>query len=573
MKRLLFIAHRVPYPPDKGERVRAFHQIKALAEHYRVTLVALAHNQADHQAAGPLGQWCERVLFASAGGPKGLLRGGLKLIKGRSVTEGYFYSRRLERIVRRLTARTTYDIAMGYSSGMLPYLLSLSAPVRVMDLVDVDSMKWFAYAEESGWPKSRLYQREGHTVRQLEEDAVIRCDAALVVSEAEARQLGYYPKKLKVLQNGVDLDFFSRAATPEAESAETLPSLVFTGTMDYRPNIEGVCWFVERVWPQLRQQRPELTFRIIGRDPAPAVSRLSRYPGIEVTGTVPDVRPYLAGATAAICPLRIARGVQNKILEAMAMSCAVVSSRPALEGIEATVDEDVLVADTPEQWRQQIERLLDDEPLRRKMGQQARRFVEEHHNWDKNMEPLVSLCQELAAEKAAVSETPAGAGPSKKRRPESLRAHKSAKPAINGVTAMLMWLMTFAYGVVLYSGCTMPSGKSLPFIGVWDMNLSGTAQDLLHMPAYAILMVCLSLALTASLRSKILAIILSVVISFGINVFFEQLQGSIPGRTVSNGDILLGSAGIMLALPAALTWRWPHYAAQEKKGRKIGDHD
>ena len=392
MKRLLFIAHRVPYPPDKGERVRAFHEIRALADSFRVTLAALAHHADDLQAARQLEPWCERILVARAGGPLGLARGALSLAAGGSVTEGYFRSRRLARQLREAAGDEPFDVVVAYSSSTLPYALAVPARTRVADLVDVDSAKWSAYAREARWPTSWLYRREARGVRRLEERALEACDAVVLVSRAEAEALGAAGDNVVAVANGVDTAYF---APPEREPARPT-SLVFTGTMDYRPNIDGVCWFVKEVWPGLKAARPEVTLTIVGRDPAPAVVRLAETPGVTVTGSVPDVRPYLAEAAAVVVPLRLARGIQNKVLEAMAMGRAVVASPAALEGLDVAVGTEVLEADRPDAWRDAIGRVLDDEALRRRLGAAARACTKQRFNWDRRMADLVGLCLRLA---------------------------------------------------------------------------------------------------------------------------------------------------------------------------------
>ena len=391
MKRLLFIAHRVPYPPDKGERVRAFHEILALARHYRVTVAALAHTQADVQAAEGLRPLCDRLVIARAGGKRGLVRGGCRFLAGRSVTEGYFASPHLTRLLLEESRREPFDVIVAYSSGTLPYALAVPAAARVMDLVDVDSQKWSSYAAKAGWPRRWLYGREARAVRALEEEAVARCDAVLLVSEAEKQALGAARDNVLAVGNGVDTDYFS----PAAADARRPPALVFTGTMDYRPNIEGVCWFVQEVWPALRKQAPSLTFTIVGRDPTRAVRQLAETPGVTVTGSVPDVRPYLAAATVAVTPLLIARGIQNKVLEAMAMGRAVIGSPAAIEGLEVTVGEHVLQAETPDEWVRTVMSLLTDAARRTELEQAARRCVEDRYSWDARMAPLVSLCERL----------------------------------------------------------------------------------------------------------------------------------------------------------------------------------
>ncbi len=398
MKRLLFVAHRVPFPPDKGERLRAFHEIQALSQQFDVTVAALSHNREDMESVAGLREFCRKILVAPAAGATGLIRGGISLLTGGSVTEGYFHSRRLQKMIISENRREPFDLVMCYSSSTLPYGLAVPAPVRIIDLVDIDSAKWASYANSTWWPKSWLYRREAAAVARLERQAVERCDAALLVSDAESSAMGFGGDKVFAVSNGVDLDFFRPDTVAPTDLGSS--SLVFTGTMDYRPNVEGVCWFVREVWDELKRRIPELTFMIVGRNPTRTVRQLAKTPGVDVTGSVPDVRPYLAAAGVTICPLRIARGIQNKVLEAMAMGKAVVASSSALEGLEAGVGEDLLKADTPDEWRKHILKLLTDGELRDRLGRTARKCVENKYNWATRMEPLVSLCRRLIQSKA-----------------------------------------------------------------------------------------------------------------------------------------------------------------------------
>lgn len=390
-KRLLFIAHRMPYPPDNGARVRAYHEIVALSKHFHVTVAAIAHDAAEIESARALGAVCDRVVVAPAGGSRGLVRGGMAMVGGRSVTEGYFHSPRLRALLAAEARSGAFDLALGYCSSVLPYLLAVPARVRLIDLVDVDSAKWAGYAAAASRPMRWLYRRESAMVRRLEQRAIDACDAVALISEAEIRVLGARSEKVAAVGNGVDTDYFKPAETPAAAPA----SIVFTGTMDYRPNAEAVGWFASAVWPALRRRWPDLSFQIVGRRPTAAVRRLSEIPGIHVLGEVPDVRPYLAAARAAVCPLRIAHGIQNKILEAMAMGRPVVGTPVALEGLDVTVGHDVLQAETPEQFEQQITRLLEDAALGERLGASARRSIESRYTWPAQMEPLVALCERL----------------------------------------------------------------------------------------------------------------------------------------------------------------------------------
>lgn len=412
MERLLYISHRVPYPPDKGERVRAFHEIKALSKHFRITLAFLSHDAADPQAAEPLKQWCEQILTAPAGGASGMIRGGLSLLRGRSATEGYFRSSRLTALLRNAAASEPFDVALGYSSSTLPYLLAVPARRRIMDLIDVDSLKWASYADSSVGPKRWLYLAESHAVAQLEAQAVRQCDAVVLVSEAEVEALhgqllarspqgSTYTRSQNVLAvgNGVDTEYFH----PPDRPYEGPPTLVFTGQMDYRPNVEGVCWFVKEVWPLLRQDFPDLRFNIVGRNPTPAVRRLADIPGITVTGTVPDIRPHLWNATAAVCPLMIARGIQNKVLEAMASGLPVVGSPEAIKGLDIEMGKDAFAADTPLTWHRAIRQILSNVESRRKAMNAALSRVTEEYVWDSQMAGLIWQCIGILPRSAAVN--------------------------------------------------------------------------------------------------------------------------------------------------------------------------
>jgi len=395
MRRVLYIAHRLPYPPDKGERVRAFNEIKALSEHFRITIAALVTDHQSPEHADGLRACCEKVIVAPLGHVRGIVRGGLSLLAGRSVTEGYFRSRLLGRLIAQESSREPFDLVMGYSSSMLPYVLDVPARAHVIDLVDVDSAKWTSYAERSRWPKKWVFRREAAGVRRLEKQAVERCDAALLVSDAEAKAMDCGGRNVLAVANGVDVEYFRPGVVDAADLGPA--GLVFTGTMDYRPNIEGVCWFVREIWPRLKADVPELTFTIVGRNPAPAVCRLAQTPGVTVTGGVPDVRPYLQGAALVVCPLQIARGIQNKVLEAMAMGKPVIGSPDALGGIELQLDVEAIEADSPHAWREQISRLLADRATRDSMGHAARLCVEAKYTWPARMSPLASLCQRLSA--------------------------------------------------------------------------------------------------------------------------------------------------------------------------------
>ncbi len=391
-KRLLFIAHKLPFPPDKGERLRAFGEIRALSEAFDVTLAASVDGPEDAVAVNALRMYCTDVILA----PRPPLRrwtGGLRsVIRGRSATEGYFAGRAMNRLIRQAARERPFDVAIGYCSAMTEALLAAPARARVMDLVDVDSAKWAAYAARATGPQRWLYRTEARRVGRLERRVLRTCDRVVLVSQAEAAALSRRAPNVLAVGNGVDLEYFTPSPLPPS------PSLVFTGTMDYRPNVEGVCWFVREVWAEVRRALPSATFTIVGRNPTAAVRALAEVPGVVVTGAVGDVRPYLASARAAVAPLRIARGVQNKVLEAMAAGRPVVATGEALEGLDVRPGIDVLQADTPDTWRAHLVTLLADDALAESLARAARRTVTGTYSWSARMNPLVRLCEQLAEE-------------------------------------------------------------------------------------------------------------------------------------------------------------------------------
>jgi sugar transferase (PEP-CTERM/EpsH1 system associated) len=256
----------------------------------------------------------------------------------------------------------------------------------VVDLVDVDSQKWLDYAATSRGPGAWLHRAEGRQLRRIERDLPSWARGVVLTTPAEVAVYEQFAGAGTALavHNGVDLDYFQ----PVPQSAE--PSCVFVGALDYRPNVDGLGWFCAEVWPHLRRRRPDARFFIVGRRPVKAVQRLGGR-GVEVIGTVPDVRPWLARAAVAVAPLWIARGVQNKVLEALATGRAVVATPLCLQGLATEPGCHLLAASTAREWASALDHLLGDADLRERLGTAGRAFVEEHHSWDRCLEPLRDL--------------------------------------------------------------------------------------------------------------------------------------------------------------------------------------
>jgi len=382
---LLYLAHRVPYPPDKGDRIRNWNVLRFLARRRPVDPAPAADEPVPDETRRVLEATCERVAIVPVGGGRWISALG-SLARGGSISEGAFSSSELRRILDEWAKATSFGVAVVSASSLVPYLRrpNLRQVPAIVDLVDVDSQKWFDYAAASSFPKSLLYRLEGSRLRRLERELPTWTRAVMVVSAAETdlyRQFAA-PGNVMTVTNGVDLDYF------QPRESELDDACTFVGALDYRPNIDGACWFAEAVWPELHRLRPELKFRIVGRSPSPAVRKLADVPGIEVIGGVPDVRPWVAKSAVIVVPLRIARGVQNKVLEALALAKACVAAPSALAGLRARPNEEVLAATTPSEWIDAVTRLLADASLRERLGTTGRKYVEAHHTWDECLRAL-----------------------------------------------------------------------------------------------------------------------------------------------------------------------------------------
>ncbi len=341
----LFLPHRVPFPPDKGDKIRSFHLLKALARRGPVYLGTFAETAAELAAGPALREWCVDSCLRPLRKPVALAKAALGALTGRSLSEGYYRDRALQRWIDALVRDGRIDRVVVFSSSMVPYTFRLPRSLRVVvDLCDVDSDKWAQYAAgREGLrqlPARLVYAREARTLAALERRTVEHAAATMVISAAEAdllaRVTGCARETVGVVGNGVDLDYWNPAAAAVvAQPSPFAPgerALVFTGAMDYWANADAVAWFAREVLPRVRAVEPAARFWIVGSNPSPLVQQLAAA-DVVVTGRVPEVRPYLAHAAVAVATLRVARGVQNKVLEAMAMARPLVATPAALQGL------------------------------------------------------------------------------------------------------------------------------------------------------------------------------------------------------------------------------------------------
>ncbi len=387
LPRVLYLAHRVPFPPDKGDRIRNWHVLRQLARRFRVSLGCPADEPVPDAARVALGELCERVAIVPVSRFNRLARAGLSLLAGRSLSEGAFSSRELERIIEAWHAESPFDSAVISATSLVPYLRrpALRGVPAFVDVVDVDSQKWTDFAGSVSPPKSWLYRLEGSRVRRIERELPKWARASVLVSPAEGTIFDSIagPGSALVATNGVDLDYF------QPSSIETEPVAAFVGALDYLPNVDAAEWFAREVWPAIQAARRDAEFHLIGRNPAAGVRRLAAIPGVKLIGGVPDVRPHLTRAAVAVVPMRLSRGLQNKVLEALAMGKATVVAPPALAALTAEHGRDLIRAETPEDWSREVLDLFENPARRERLGRAGRAFVEENHDWERCLEPFV----------------------------------------------------------------------------------------------------------------------------------------------------------------------------------------
>ncbi len=398
MSEVLFLAHRVPFPPDRGDRIRSSHLLRRIAAVAPVHFGCLLEGEADEAALPAIEALCASHHCASRP-PLG--RAGLAALARRlPVSVAAFDARSLHAYVRKTLCERPISAIFVFSGQMAPYVPKDFAGRVIMDFVDVDSAKYQAYAASAGQPRRWLYAREARLLRALEEQVAHRATLNLFVSVEEcdlfAQRVGARDGvALRALGNGIDAVAFDPVDAPIApELVGGGPHLVFTGQMDYPPNVEAVTLFARDVLPRIRAVHPEAVFSIVGRSPVQAVRALAGNGGegaVRVTGEVPDVRPWLAGADLVVAPLTIARGVQNKVLEAMAMARPVLLSKGAATGIAARDGEHFAIADGAQAFTARGLDLLGRPRVRQAMGEAARGFVLENHAWDRVLAPLPGL--------------------------------------------------------------------------------------------------------------------------------------------------------------------------------------
>lgn len=388
--KILYLCHRFPFPPKRGGKIRPFNMIRHLSRTHEVSVASLVRSDTEGAEGAGLAAHCVRYEMARVSDPVQTARMVMRLPTTIPSSMGYFYSPALARTIREWWARERFDLVFVHCSSVAQYVQDLRGVPKILDFGDMDSQKWLEYARYKPFPLSLGYRLEGLKMQRAEKRLARRFDLCTATTRAEWETLESYGTGVASdwFANGVDSAYF--APTGEPYEPDTI---AFVGRMDYYPNQECMFEFCARTLPLLRTRRPGVKLVIVGADPSPAVRRLGDLPGVTVTGSVPDVRPHLRGAALMVAPLRIARGTQNKILEAMALGVPVVTSSIAAGGVDAQSPAHFLVADSPAEQVEAILRVLDDPALRARLARAGRDRMLSHHAWDRSMQRLDGIIE------------------------------------------------------------------------------------------------------------------------------------------------------------------------------------
>jgi sugar transferase (PEP-CTERM/EpsH1 system associated) len=399
---VLYLCHRFPFPPKRGGKIRPFNMIRHLhAAGHQVTVCSLARSAAEAEEGAGIAPHCSAFEIARVSEPAQVARMIARLPLATPSSMGFFHSPDLARKVRELLATQRWDLIFVHCSSVAPYVEQVRGVPKILDFGDMDSQKWLEYARFKPFPLSLGYALEGRKMLWAERRLARRFDLCTATTRAEWGTLESYGTGAATdwFPNGVDATYFS----PSNEDYDP-DTISFVGRMDYYPNQECMARFCREVWPQLKGQRPAMKLLIVGADPSPQVRALGELPGVTVTGSVPDVRPYVRRSALTVAPLAIARGTQNKILEAMAMGVPVVTSSAAAGGVDAEAERHLLVADDAEEVARAVLRIVTSPTERARLATSGRERMLSHHAWTRSMlrlDAIIDRCRAAFAERHA----------------------------------------------------------------------------------------------------------------------------------------------------------------------------
>ena len=384
--KILYVCHRFPYPPKRGGKIRPFNMIRHLhTQGHEVVVASLVRSEQEAKEGEGLAEHCARYLMERVHNPVQAVKMAARLPARTPSSMGFFHSGRLAERIHEETTRTPFDLVFVHCSSVAQYVETLRGVPKILDFGDMDSQKWIAYGPMKPFPLSLGYYYEGFKMQLAEVELAKKFDTCTCTTRAELATLDGFGTGVRTdwFPNGVDAERFK--PTDEPYDPHTI---CFVGRMDYYPNQECVLDFVANTWPILRRRNSNLKFMIVGADPSKEIRALESNPGVTVTGSVPEVQPYVRKAVCTVAPLNIARGTQNKILEALAMGVPTVCSVLAAGGVDAVPGEHLLTARTPEEYSEAILRLVEQPRERRRFSEAGRARMLSHHSWPSSMQRL-----------------------------------------------------------------------------------------------------------------------------------------------------------------------------------------
>jgi sugar transferase (PEP-CTERM/EpsH1 system associated) len=406
--KILYLTHRIPYPPNKGEKTRCFYQIQFLSARHTIDLFCFADSEQEAKGKEDLRAFCRSVHVEILTPRMGYVRAVTALFSELPASVVYYRSQAMQNAVNAALQREKYDLIFVYCSSMAQFIAQPPPVPAVIDFVDADSAKWKQYAALSSFPKSWLYAREGCTLGRYEKKVTERFNLSFVTTRQEVVDLGGGEcRNVEVIENGVTTPPLQSAASLPEQICQLQPYALFVGTMNYRPNSDAVCYFAKEIYPLLRRTHPELRFLIVGRDPSAEVIKLSRLPGVVVTGGVPDVHTYVAGAAVAVAPFRIAQGVQNKVLEALVAGIPVVLTNRPARAISSPASELLLVAESPAEFARSVAAVLEN-PEFRSRAEAAAPKLQDLLAWESSLYRMESLIETVAGQRRHTESTVKG---------------------------------------------------------------------------------------------------------------------------------------------------------------------
>ena len=390
--KILYVCHRFPFPPKRGGKIRPFNMIRHLSQSHEVTVASLVRSDVEAEEGKGISPFCAGFHMSRVRNWVQGARMVARLPTTIPSSIGFFYSATLDATIRRLLREQRFDLIFVHCSSVAQYVAHVRDVPRILDFGDMDSQKWLEYSRYKPFPLSAGYWLEGVKLEAEEKRLAAHFDFCTATTRAEWETLRGYGVDTPTdwFPNGVDGEFFAPGAEPHQPD-----TICFVGRMDYYPNQECMIEFCTRTWPLLRAARPNLGLLIVGADPSAKIRNLGEMPGVTVTGSVPDVRPYVQRSALMVAPLNIARGTQNKLLESMAMGVPVVTSRAAAGGVDAVAGTHFHVAGTPEEYRDAALRILGDPSERRRLSEAGRARMLSHHAWPssmKRLDAIVSRC-------------------------------------------------------------------------------------------------------------------------------------------------------------------------------------